>query len=77
MSTELHFNKDAQCDRCGRFGAYELDGERLCAECYQLRGSCCPEFGGDDQWQVPENERHSATPDDKPPLSSESDRGKP
>jgi hypothetical protein len=51
MSTELKFNPEVQCDRCGRFGAYAIDHEHLCAECHELRGSCCPEFGGDDQWQ--------------------------
>ena len=50
MSDEVHFNKNVPCDRCGRFGAFEFDGQRLCAECYETRGSCCPEFGVDDLW---------------------------
>jgi hypothetical protein len=51
MSSELQFNENAVCDVCGRFGAYEFDGKRLCAECYESRGSCCLEFGGDDLWK--------------------------
>lgn len=29
------------CHACGKFGAYAFDGEALCADCYQARGSCC------------------------------------
>jgi hypothetical protein len=50
MSTDLQFDERATCERCGRFGAYLFDGEALCAECYETRGSCCPEFGADDLW---------------------------
>ena len=50
MSDAVQFNPNALCERCGRFGAFEFDGQRLCAECYETRGSCCPEFGVDDLW---------------------------
>jgi hypothetical protein len=50
MGDTLQFNENAVCDLCGRFGAYEVDGMRVCAECYESRGSCCLEFGGDDLW---------------------------
>lgn len=46
---EIQFDQNAMCDRCGRYGAYELDGRRLCLDCYQTFGSCCPEFGAEDQ----------------------------
>ena len=61
MSASLALNPNLTCERCGRYGAYEFDGERLCADCYELRGSCCPEFGGDDQWERNACER-PATP---------------
>jgi hypothetical protein len=48
---QVRFDEDAVCDRCGRFGAYEFDGQHLCADCYEQQGSCCPEFGADDLTQ--------------------------
>lgn len=33
------------CDVCGRFGAVELGDRKLCPDCYESYGSCCPEFG--------------------------------
>jgi hypothetical protein len=51
MSSHLQFDAEATCDRCGRFGAFVIHEEKLCAECYELRGSCCAEFGGDDLWR--------------------------
>jgi hypothetical protein len=33
------------CEVCGRFGAIEFGERRLCLECYEGCGSCCPEFG--------------------------------
>lgn len=51
MTSELRFNENAVCDICGRFGAYEFDGQRLCPDCYESRGSCCLEFGSDDLWK--------------------------
>lgn len=44
----VRFDERAVCDRCGRFGAYLFEGERLCADCYEMRSSCCPEFGSED-----------------------------
>lgn len=51
MSHNVRFDENLACERCGRFGAYQFDGERVCADCYELRGSCCPEFGQDDFWR--------------------------
>ncbi len=31
------------CESCGRFGAFVFGDVRICAECYQERGSCCAE----------------------------------
>ena len=39
------------CERCGGPESVEIGGHQLCAECYQIAGSCCLEFGGDDLWQ--------------------------
>lgn len=46
--SSLPFDENAACSTCGQFGAYVLDGEKLCAECYVKRGSCCAESGADD-----------------------------
>lgn len=43
MSTAPHYEPDDTCAECGRFGAYEFDGTRLCLDCYEQRGSCCAE----------------------------------
>lgn len=45
------------CDRCGRPAAIKVGDEFFCEECYQLPGSCCPEFGGEDIWEVKEPPR--------------------
>lgn len=37
------FDEAADCDACGAFGAYALDGITLCLACYTGRGSCCAE----------------------------------
>ncbi|MBD3343542.1 MAG: hypothetical protein GF401_00595 [Chitinivibrionales bacterium] len=43
--------KTPQCSRCGREGAIQADsGAWLCRECFEIMGSCCLEFGGDDIW---------------------------
>src|SRR5204862_3824440 len=52
MSCEIRFDENTACERCGKFGAYEFDGARLCVDCYETRGSCCPEFGSDDLWRA-------------------------
>lgn len=55
MSSAIRFDDNLACAGCGRFGAYVFDGEQLCAECYEKRGSCCPEFGADDLWRSDES----------------------
>lgn len=50
MNSEIRFDENAACDRCGQSGAYQVEGENLCAECISARGSCCLEFGSDDLW---------------------------
>lgn len=54
MSCEIRFNENAACERCGKFGAYEFDGAKLCVDCYETKGACCPEFGRDDLWSAEE-----------------------
>ena len=46
----LKLDDDAQCNDCGRFGAFDLGDRHLCEDCYRGCGSCCPEFGGHDLW---------------------------
>jgi hypothetical protein len=48
MDAGVQFDDQAVCDVCGKFGAFEFDGQKLCADCYESHGSCCPEFGRDD-----------------------------
>ena len=43
MSSAVSYQTEQMCAECGRFGAYEFDGEALCSDCYQARGSCCAE----------------------------------
>ena len=43
MSSAVNYQTEQMCAGCGRFGAYEFDGEALCSDCYQARGSCCAE----------------------------------
>lgn len=50
-NTALHADEKATCDRCGKFDAFDIAGRKLCGDCYQIAGSCCPEFGADDLWQ--------------------------
>jgi hypothetical protein len=71
MSTSVPFNPNTVCDRCGRFGAYLFDGEKLCAECYGLRGSCCPEFGADDLWRKEPSAEDGARENGPPELRTE------
>jgi hypothetical protein len=49
-----HFDPNAVCETCGCFGAFRFDGATLCGDCYEKRGSCCPEFGADDLWRPEE-----------------------
>ena len=45
------------CEFCGRFGAFVIGDRRLCEDCYEAQGSCCPEFGGSDLWKEREEEK--------------------
>ena len=49
MSAEGQFEEKAACDVCGKFGAFAFDGRKLCTDCYEGCGSCCPEFGREEQ----------------------------
>jgi len=49
-------DRDAVCERCGRPGAQEIAGRRLCIACYDICGSCCLEFGDDDLWRQREEQ---------------------
>lgn len=53
-SESLRFEETVVCDECGRFGALEIGGRKLCVDCYQGACSCCPEFGKDDLWTFPD-----------------------
>lgn len=69
MSGEVRLDETLPCDRCGRFGAYRFDGAQLCAECYEARGSCCPEFGRDDLSSVDDDPaRAPEAPPPRPPA---------
>ena len=63
MDDKLKFNEGIACEACGQFGAYEFDGRRLCAECYEKCGSCCPEFGADDLGRERDDTRTGAKDD--------------
>ncbi len=39
---------EAPCVRCGLPTDKFIGDIPICDECYQIRGSCCPEFGEDD-----------------------------
>jgi hypothetical protein len=49
MSAEVQFEEKTACDVCGKFGAFAFDGRKLCTDCYESFGSCCPEFGREEQ----------------------------
>ncbi len=38
---EIRADENAVCEVCGKFGAYALGDQFLCADCYQEKGSCC------------------------------------
>lgn len=38
------------CEECGRSDAVRVGDRVLCADCFSLHGSCCPELGKDDLW---------------------------
>lgn len=41
----LQPDDNLSCDECGRFGAIDFGQRKLCPDCYEHCGSCCPEFG--------------------------------
>ncbi|MEO6993462.1 MAG: hypothetical protein ABI273_07525 [Lacunisphaera sp.] len=43
MPSGLQLEPDLACTQCGKFGAYAFEGEPLCGDCLQERGSCCAE----------------------------------
>jgi hypothetical protein len=45
MSLELQTNENLPCDECGRFGVMEVADRKLCPDCYETCGSCCPGLG--------------------------------
>ncbi|MGH7979852.1 MAG: hypothetical protein ACREE6_10790 [Limisphaerales bacterium] len=49
-------DENAECDICGRPGAFHFGDRAVCLECYCGRGSCCPEFGKDDLWSFPDED---------------------
>lgn len=49
--TRKSADENAVCEECGKFGAYQIGDHFLCMDCYQGKGSCCPEFGKDDLWE--------------------------
>jgi hypothetical protein len=40
--------KKGKCVRCGELTETCLGGVFICKPCYEVRSSCCPEFGADD-----------------------------
>lgn len=57
---------EAPCIRCGEMTSERLGGRPICRACYDIRSSCCQEFGGDDltaPWEqdepVPEHPRQN------------------
>jgi hypothetical protein len=42
-------NGDVPCDECGNFGALEIGGRKLCADCVTLAGSACAGSASDDK----------------------------
>jgi hypothetical protein len=37
------------CEECGRPDAERIGDHLLCMDCYTLRGSCCQEFGREEE----------------------------
>jgi hypothetical protein len=52
-----------ECRFCGRPTEIVLDDMPICEDCYEERGSCCLEFGGDDLWQEREQAGRSQPED--------------
>jgi len=53
--SQSNFNESTGCDICGRYGTFRFGDRKLCQECYEECGSCCPEFGKDDLWKFEDN----------------------
>jgi hypothetical protein len=51
------------CRFCGRPTEIILGGLPICEGCYEERGSCCLEFGGEDLWQEREQAGRSRQED--------------
>jgi hypothetical protein len=49
MNNGSQFDENAVCDVCGRFGAHAFGNSHLCGDCYEAQGSCCPEFGREEE----------------------------
>src|SRR5437763_11464828 len=49
QSDQNLLNESIVCDVCGRFGAIEFGDRKLCPDCYEGCGSCCPEFGKEEE----------------------------
>jgi len=45
MNNEMQVDENLVCDVCNRFGAIDFGERKLCPDCYETSGSCCPEFG--------------------------------
>jgi len=45
---QVNDKKAQPCVRCGAETYNTLGGVFICIDCYQVRSSCCPEFGPDD-----------------------------
>lgn len=65
MNAKPQFDENAVCEVCGKYGAYQFGERWLCAECYEAMGSCCPEFGGHDQWEIEDDHAAGAATDPK------------
>jgi hypothetical protein len=37
------------CGECGRYGAVDFGERKVCLACYETCGSCCPEFGREEE----------------------------
>jgi hypothetical protein len=35
-------DENLTCDECGRYGAIDFGVRKLCPDCYENSGSCCP-----------------------------------
>ena len=47
--TQSLIDESLVCEECGRFGAFEFGDRKLCLDCYEGCGSCCPEFGREEE----------------------------